>query len=273
MSENICNFCNTVFSNKYILINHQKKAVYCLKIQNRPVIKCNYCNKICKSQQLLLNHENCCFEKKDTELKETEKKLNESLNTIIKLKQTTIDLKNQNEYHSEQIKDLNRIIERLSMKAIDKHTINTTTNNLNIISPIDFNNIERIKDIINDDYNINYVINGQKGLAQFVVDNLLKDKNGDLMYVCTDPSRQIFKYKDISGELKKDVEAKKLTNYIVDGGIKKKTVDVSNKWFTNDEGKIDMDKFNIMIEKQQNILKLDGDNTGFKKELVSITTK
>ena len=34
-----------------------------------------------------------------------------------------------------------------------------------------------------------------------------------------------------------------------------------------------MDKFNIMIEKQQNILKLDGDNTGFKKELVSITTK
>ena len=32
------------------------------------------------------------------------------------------------------------------------------------------------------------------------------------MYVCTDPSRQIFKYKDISGELKKDVEAKKLTN-------------------------------------------------------------
>ena len=101
----------------------------------------------------------------------------------------------------------------------------------------------------------------------------MKDKNGDLMYVCTDPSRQIFKYKDISGELKKDVEAKKLTNYIVDGGIKKKTVDVSNKWFTNDEGKIDMDKFNIMIEKQQNILKLDGDNTGFKKELVSITTK
>ena len=33
-----------------------------------------------------------------------------------------------------------------------------------------------------------------------------------------------------------------------------------------------MDKFNIMLLPQQNILKLDGDNTGFKKELVSLIT-
>jgi hypothetical protein len=163
----------------------------------------------------------------------------------------------------------------MGTKAIEKSTVtnikNNTVNNLNISSSIDFNNINKIKDIINDNFTIDYAVNGQKGLAKFVVDNFLTDENGKLNYICTDPSRQIFKYKDSTGEIKKDVEAKKLTNYIVDGGIKKKTIDVANNWYTDDEGKIDMNKFNIMLDQQQNILKLKDDNNNFKKELVTIT--
>ena len=158
----------------------------------------------------------------------------------------------------------------MGLRAIDKPTTNNTS--LNITSSIDFNDISKIKDIINDDFNINYAVNGQKGLARFVTDKFLTDNDGKLLYICTDPSRQIFKYKDSTGEIKKDVEAKKLTNYIVDGGIKCKTVNVSNKWYTNEDGEIDMKKFNIMLEHQQSILKLSDDNNSFKKELVSITT-
>ena len=120
------------------------------------------------------------------------------------------------------------------------------------------------------DFNINYAINGQKGIARFIKDKFLKDDNGNLLYICTDPSRQIFKYKDSSGEIKKDVEAKKLTEYIVDGGIKKKTVDVANEWYTSDKG-IDMERFDIMMEPQQSIIDLKNDNNVFKKELLSLT--
>ena len=153
----------------------------------------------------------------------------------------------------------------------EKSTTNTTTNTLNITTCLDFNNIDKIKDVIENDFDINYAINGQKGIANFVKDKLLKDNDGKPLYICTDASRQIFKYKDSTGEIKKDVEAKKLTEYIVDGGIKKKTVDIASKWYTDDRGDIDMEKFDLMMDPQQSILRIKDDNNSFKKELASLT--
>ena len=89
-------------------------------------------------------------------------------------------------------------------------------------------------------------------------------------YICTDSNRQVYKYKDNTGEIKKDVEAKKLTNYMLDGGIKKKTTDIAHDWYTEDDGNVDKNKFNIMFNQQQSILNLDNDNNMFKKELLSI---
>ena len=143
---------------------------------------------------------------------------------------------------------------------------------MNITTTIDFDDVNKIKDIIEEDFNINYAIDGQKGIANFLADKFLKDENGDLTYICTDPSRYVFKYRDSSGEFKKDLEAKKLTNYIIQGGIKKKTVDVSNKWYTNENGDIDMEKFSIGMDCQQSILKIKDDNAIFKRELATITT-
>ena len=128
-------------------------------------------------------------------------------------------------------------LDKIANKAIDRPIINTTNNTtLNIASFMDFNDIDKIKNAIENKLDINHIIDGQKGLAHFVKDNILTDDTGKLLYICTDPSRQIFKYKDSTGEIKKDVEAKKLTNYIVDGGIKQKTVEVANEWYTDDEG-------------------------------------
>ena len=100
---------------------------------------------------------------------------------------------------------------------------------------------------------------------------MLKDDDGNYNYTCTDPSRQIFKFKNNKGEIEKDVEAKKLTNYLVEGGIKNKAIDVSLTWCQN-EGKIDPDKFIVISEKQDSILQIDENNNEFKKELVSLVT-
>ena len=56
------------------------------------------------------------------------------------------------------------------------------------------------------------------------------------------------KFKNMKGEIEKDFEAKKLTNYLVDAGIKDKAINISSNWCQND-GKIDQDKFMIISEK------------------------
>ena len=276
-----CNFCNKMFSSRSSLNAHQKTTKYCLKLQGKIEknnFKCEFCNKSFTTKQYLSIHGELCNKEIRQIIKEKEKEFEEKLKVKEiehelkqKVKEIEHELKQKNAELKGQLISLKEDHETL--KEIAKQPKNSTTNNtLNITSSIDFDNIEKIKDVIRNDFNINYAINGQKGIARFVKDKLLKDENGNLLYICTDPSRQIFKYKDNKGEIRKDVEAKKLTEYIVDGGIKKKTVDVANEWYTEESGNIDMERFDMMMDPQQSILNLKDDNNSFKKELASITT-
>jgi hypothetical protein len=264
-----CNICNKTLSSKKNLENHikicQKKDKNICQIFN-----CKYCNKILSNKQNLLLHQTICNTKiiidnetltkqneTLTKQNETLTKQNEIFNNEIKL------LSKEIKKYNYQVKDLQNTIERLTIRAIDKPTTtnNTTNNILNISSTIDFNNVDDIKRIIDDDYDLNYAMNGQKGAARFLVDKFLKDENGNLKYICTDPSRHIFKFKNNKGEIKKDVEAKKLTNYIIDGGIRQKINEVLND---------DVDKFDLISNPKTEIHNIKIDNNSFKKELASI---
>ena len=44
---------------------------------------------------------------------------------------------------------------------------------------IDFDDLETIKDLIENNLNANHVVEGQKGLVQFLIDTLLKDEEGN----------------------------------------------------------------------------------------------
>ena len=285
-----CNYCKKIFSNKSSLNNHQKTARYCLKIQNKESYEsfsCKYCCKIFTTKDILLKHLQRCKYKELNEKEELKK-----LVIIEELQQELIKKDKELQYQKTTVKELQQeLIEKDKensllkgqliyckgdhefIKEIAKQPNINTINNLNITSVIDFNNLDKIKDIIQENFNIQYIIDGQKGLARFVTDKLLKDENGKLNYLCTDPSRQVFKFKDKLGEIKKDVEAKKLTNYIIDGGIKKKTTDIATDWYTEDNGNVDHNRFGIMLNSQQSMFNLDSDNNSFKKELASITTQ
>ena len=303
-----CKFCKKKFSSKSSLNNHQKTANYCLKLQdsNDEInnFNCEFCKKIFTTKQSLLTHLNICKEKeveekikeklkeleeklkeveeklkqKENELKEKEKEIKEKEKLKQKLKQKDEELKEKDIQIAKLngqlsiLKDNQEFIKETAKQP--KITTNTTTTNntLNITSSMDFKNIEKAKSLIDDRLNINYIVDGQKGLARFVKDTLLTDDQGNLLYICTDPSRHIFKYKDSTGEIKKDIEAKKLTSYILDSGIRTKSADIGNQWCKDDDGDIDINKFNIMLEQQQNIMKLRDDNNTFKKELASITS-
>jgi FtsZ-binding cell division protein ZapB len=283
MNTLICQYCKTEFSNLYNMNSHQRKAKYCLLIQgkentidkNKTEFKCKYCKKNLASKQKLAYHIDICDKKFILlldELKEKDKKIQDQEKVFIKLKSRIEQLEEQNTNYKEQVKDLQDKLDRIANKAIDRPTTMTNNTTLNIASFMDFNDIDKIKNTIENRLNINHVVDGQKGLANFVKDNLLTDDTGKLLYICTDPSRNIFKYKDSTGEVKKDVEAKKLTNYILEGGIRTKSAVIGNEWCKDDKGDINMGRFNVMMEQQQSIMKLSDDNNNFKKELAAITT-
>ena len=268
-----CEFCHKILSSKQKLEIHKKK---CEIIEEKVEFKCEYCDKILSTKQKLENHKNICDKKKDKELERKDKELERKDKELKELKENNIKIETQNENYKEQlkkqeeqIKDLQDKLEKLANKAIDRPT--TTNNTLNIASFMDFNDIDKAKNMIENKLDINHVIDGQKGLARFVKDMFLTDDDGKLLYLCTDPSRRIFKYKDSTGEIKKDIEAKKLTDYILKGGIRSQSAVIGNEWCKDDDGDININKLNIMMEHQESIMRLNDDNNSFKKELASIT--
>ena len=299
LEEFKCEYCNKLLSSKQNLEIHSKK---CEIIIEKEEYKCEYCEKILSTKQMLENHKNICLLKKDKEiellkekieskdkqlkeqLESKDKDLKEKDKLLIKLKtqnenyeKQKKELEKQKEEYKDQIRELQDKLENLASKAIERPTSivsNTTTNNsLNIATSMDFNNIDHIKNIIENYLTINHIVDGQKGIANFVKETMLIDDNGMPKYICTDPSRNIFKYKDTNGEIKKDVEAKKLTGSLVKGGLRRRTAMIGNEWIESEENSNDyLNKLELMMNFQEIIHKIEDNNTIFRKELAAITS-
>jgi len=283
-----CKYCKTIFKSTSALNNHLNKAKYCLLIQDKmkskkkqdALYKCEDCDKVLSTKQSLSKHKDTCSKRKDKESKNNE--LAELKNTIIEKDRTITQINTQLENYKEQlekqderIKDLQDKLDKIANKAIDRPTnsfTNTTNNNLNITTPIDFDDFEIIKDLIDNNLNANHVVEGQKGLVQFLIDTFLKDTDGNLKYKCTDVSRFIYKFLNNKGEMIKDMDAKKLISHMVSGGIKGKSVEIAERWYRDEDGEIDLMKFEIMNEPQKNILKIEEDSSSFRRELASMTS-
>ena len=285
---NNCEYCDKSFSTKSNLSYHQKTAKYCLEKRETEYkeYKCS-CEKNFTTKINYDRHKKIC-----------------NINDIINpYKEENIKLENQNKIYLKNIEDKDKQLEnqnKIYLKQLedkDKHirelegqlasialagvTKSTTTNNnisninnkiLNI-SPLDLNDAEKFKTILDSKFNTNYILDGQKGLAHFAKDHFLKDDDGKLKYVCTDPGRQTFKYKDELGDIQKDVKAKKLTKILMDAGLKEKNNTVAVDWWTSDEGKINNDRFTALQPKASEIHSMsEVDNTLFVNELSAITT-
>ena len=283
--ESICKFCKNKFKTEYNLKLHQKNAKYCISIQKSEdqniisnIISCEYCNKEFCNDSLKRHLKTCKFKKKQYDDLKNQNEI---------LKKETEDLKKQNQYEvdilKKEIEYLKLQVEILKddhncLKEIAKQpkniTNNSNNNNNKILSvqSLDLNNTDKLKEIIDNKYKLDYIFDGQKGFAHFAVEHILKDENGNLKYICTDPSRQMYKFKDTSGDIIKDIDAKKLTNFLVEGGLNNKASDMSMKWIEEDNGYEKNAKFDIMLEKASSMHKLKEDNNVFKRELATITT-
>ena len=226
-----CKFCDKILSSKRNLELHEKK---CQVINQKDDFKCKFCNKILRTKQGLLYHIDICDIKKEKQENEKEQNTNKKLKEFVeKLEKKEKDLiekdkqniklktqlqicKEQIKKHEEQIIYLQNKLDKIANKAIDRPTITNNTVN-NKIELHTFPSQTEIDRKIESQFNDKYLLDGIKGVAQFVYDHIVKLEDGSIAYACFDTSRQIFKYKDENGNEIKDPKAIKLKKMIKPG--------------------------------------------------------
>ena len=301
-----CQYCKGKFISKQVLLNHQKRAKYCLLIQTNintntnvisELIKCQYCELEMVPNHLQRHHNRCIkrFEtliiEKDNIIKDKDKLIIKILKekdiliieneTIIKEKEKEIDKQKviiekekykliiEKEIYKELGEHSRKVVEEIAKQPRNQKTnvTNQTTNNLNMLTPMDMN-VEDFGKIINDSFTKDYLLNGQKGAARFTVDKILKDSDGKLKYVCTDTSRQIYRFKTPDGLVQKDFKANKLSSVLVDNLTKKSHSITSDEIEKNSNA----DVFVLYTNNFQDIRDMSQDNGDFRTELAVLTS-
>ena len=155
-------------------------------------------------------HLDICDKKKEREIEVLRKEKDKEIEILRK------EFKDKFLKQEEQIKDLQNKLDKIANKAIDRPTItNNTINNKFELNT--FPSQSEIDQKIESQFNDKYLLDGIKGVAQFVYDHIVKLEDGSIAYACFDTSRQVFKYKDQNGNEIKDPKAVKLRRMIKPG--------------------------------------------------------
>ena len=228
---------------------HQKKAKYCLKIQNvKPInsYKCNTCNK---KFTVLFNYkrhiEKCISMEQFHNMKD-------ELDTVIKDRDKLQFIVSENEEkfkdkisqyettiteQKETIEKLQDKLENIAIRAVSRPT---TTNNTKQVN----NYIQQLQPVT-DEYLISQVPNltiehirrGAEGYAEYAIEYALKDR-----VICVDYARRKVKFKDREGNVITDPEmtnlATKFFNSIKDKN-KELIIECSNKLKENFGDEVD----------------------------------
>jgi hypothetical protein len=262
---------------------HQKKTKYCISIQKKLNVetkellnKCEFCDKSFEYDSYK-RHQKVCTLKKDK--------------TIINLSEEIILLKNELNELKHENKRL--LIDNLNLeKKLEKHeeklytmasrpTITTNTNTItNNLLIADFGE-NTIKNSVESNFTIEHLNEGLKGVAKFTKDYIVKQEDGKKKYICSDPSRAIFKYKDDNGIIQKDIKALKLKNAIKDPIItKSKTLfieensklfdDIANNQQIEDSMNLINDKITTLKDNFLKVKNIDENACDYAREMVLI---
>ena len=271
--ETECEFCNKVFKTKGNLVKHQKTAKYCIKIQKEQSTQtitytsynCPYCKKEFSQSYNLERHIPTCINKLKQEIIDKEKIIYENNLENQNLKERIIELETENRLLREQSKESQSTINEIA-KQPRVATTNNNHNKIMITTPVDLSQ-PTVQLAIQNGFSDEYMVQGQKGVARFAVENILKDEQGKLKYICTDAARQIFQYKNKDGSMQKDVRATKLTKALLDGELKSTTHKMACEKMKDGTA----EEFNLYTDQYYEIKELETDNSNFSKELTSLT--
>ena len=181
-------------------------------------------------------------------------------------------------------KELKECKDNFNMIASKPTIVNTTNNHNNtrinnlIIADL---NESTIIDKVESNFTLEYLNDGIRGLAKFTKDHIVNPEDGKPKYICSDPSRAVFKYKDENGVVQKDVSATKLKNAIKDPIIKKsKTLfinensrlfdGIANADDDNENNELMNDQITTLKDNFLKVKNIDENQVDYAKEMVLV---
>ena len=276
-----CKFCKKTFSSKSNLSSHQKTAKYCLDLQGKENenFECIHCLKKFTLSKTLNDHIIVCKDKQKKEKELIERKLEKYKEIEKHLEDCNKLLKEKSEYIAkleEKIEKLEFKVESFTTIALTEKTTNnnttTTTNNITVMTSNVLNlSQEHIKKILTENLDYNVVYAGQAGLAKFVVDNMLTDDTGKIIYKCVDPSRQMFEFMNEKGEIIRDMKAEKLIQSLINGDVIKIGLNEAAKGWNTEDKNLNLERSAVFAPKVSEYADLNRNNTVFRSKVSSLT--
>jgi len=297
-----CTFCAKVFQTKRNLDIHiisNKKCLERRKVDT--VYSCSSCDYSTGIKGNLKKHTNTCKKvktKRSTEERDLEinkirvekdiiiSKQQEEFSKLledktIKIREMTIMLNQKDR----QIRDLKELLEKSIQKpSVSNHT---TIGGNQYVSTILSDQYERqvdpkrVEELCRNEFD-KYIWQGQKGVALFCNDHIIRTADGKMVLCCTDPTRKRFKYKE-DGEVKEDLDARTFTENVsrpikmvsremfdaIHKDLEEQRMTATNGFEMN---LLDT-KMGIALEKMVEISNVDDNrrNTDYKTELCIVT--
>jgi hypothetical protein len=273
--SHVCTFCGAKLSTLSALTNHVKRARYCLSKRVTPekvndcLFSCTGCMKTFSSRQTYDRHLEICVKYCVNTAISSLSKIHDE--TVKNLSKSLIIQEAVNQKLEQRIREQNDSVsvlqdklENIAIKGVMKSTTtNKTTNKVSILAPLDLSQ-ERLKDLVEANFTNAHLLEGQKGVARFTVEHVIKDKDGKLRYICTDPARHTFRFKDGDTEIK-DVRGKRLSTALAPP-VMDKTGRLGMQAI-----KENPEMFCIYSNSQQSIRDMRNDDAEFRGELASMT--
>lgn len=249
-----CEYCKKILQTKSSLNSHQLKTKYCLKLQGKETkgtFECGFCKKTYTKKDHLQEHLKVCIGN-SVHVQELKQELLDSKQEIALLKQKIEILEKDKESWINQ------------SHTLAKNPRKTTTNIHNTLNLSVFNKTEAdIKQLVEDNYNKEYLIEGQRGVARFTHSHVLKTEPNQMpIYTITDKTRGHGKYKPSNTEVVIDNGMQGLTKKI-HPSIKEKAINIAIKE--------DAMRNQDIYDGYQEVFKMDDDNSVFREELVRLS--
>lgn len=216
-TEHICKFCKKSYTSKKYLDKH---------IQNCSEYKNNKIKEIEERHQIELDKIKLEYEKKlEAEVKKLEDEYNQKLHILNdKISQIQINheiqLEENKEYYENLLNEQQKTHQTEKMNILENYNQMLINNNGKVVNNTINNNynitlIPFTKDSIPiDEITIQDLKKGISGISEILLKSITVDKEKGLYnYICSDPSRNMYKYfsmerkwvKDINGQYIKDV--------------------------------------------------------------------
>jgi len=299
-----CDHCNKVFTSQQNLqyhIAHNCRLKEQREVEQRFQIQLNESDQRYQRELVMLQSKLNEYEQKhqnelesmQTKLRESEQKYQDEITSLTKKVEekksiiaTMRELIHNKDIQIARLEERTEIVESNQDKLQDtivdmakqpktnhNNNTNNTTNQNIMINTLDLDDTDHVGTVLKKHMTKEVLYKGQEGVAMLVDKNLLRDKDGNHMYVCTDTSRHRYEYPDKNGKLTVDPKANKLITSLTTAKLCQTFHDAASQYYYKENGMINDEEMLRLQEPVHEVMNIQKDSRKFRSKLSVLTAK